>query len=150
VVGGFHTIPITSSDLVPLAYVTLAVKEGAMGRFSLDISAATDDLNGVEFKTGTIAVEAIPDEYGLEQNYPNPFNPTTSIRFAVGSGQSQSRMTLKVYNLLGQEVAVLVDEAREPGYYTVTWDASEVATGVYFYRLVAGDFSATRRMVLMK
>ncbi|UCE19406.1 MAG: T9SS type A sorting domain-containing protein, partial [Gemmatimonadota bacterium] len=58
--------------------------------------------------------------------------------------------TLKVYNVLGQELATLVDKVVEPGHYSVTWDASDVASGVYFYRLDAGEYSATRRMVLMK
>jgi hypothetical protein len=57
---------------------------------------------------------------------------------------------LRVFNVLGQEVATLVDEMKEPGYYTATWDASDMASGIYFYQLQAGDFSATRKMVLTK
>ena len=89
----------------------------------------------------------VPAEYGLAQNYPNPFNPVTSIEYSV-AGNVQA--TLKVYNVLGQEVVTLVDEVQEPGQYSVSWDAGDVASGVYFYRLNAGDFSATKRMVLMK
>jgi hypothetical protein len=89
----------------------------------------------------------LPVEYGLAQNYPNPFNPATSIAYSVAG---YVHTTLKVYNVLGQELVTLVHEVQEPGQYSVTWDASDVASGVYFYRLDAGDYSATRRMVLMK
>ena len=99
----------------------------------------------------------IPAEYHLAQNYPNPFNPTTSIQYSVVSDQSPPHITLKIYNILGQEVRILVDELKEPGYYTVTWDGKdysgrEVASGIYFYRLTVdgGQWSATKRMVLMK
>ncbi|UCE17138.1 MAG: T9SS type A sorting domain-containing protein, partial [Gemmatimonadota bacterium] len=89
----------------------------------------------------------MPLEYSLAQNYPNPFNPVTSIHYSVAGNV---RTTLKVYNVLGQELATLVDKVVEPGHYSVTWDASDVASGIYFYRLDAGDFSDTKRMVLMK
>ncbi|UCE20215.1 MAG: T9SS type A sorting domain-containing protein [Gemmatimonadota bacterium] len=89
----------------------------------------------------------MPLEYSLAQNYPNPFNPATSIEYSVAGN---ARTTLRVYNVLGQELVTLVDEVKGPGHYSVDWDASEMASGVYFYRLEAGDFSATKRMVLMK
>ena len=89
----------------------------------------------------------LPLEYGLAQNYPNPFNPITSIEYSVAGNV---RATLKVYNVLGQELVTLVDEVKEPGHYSVSWDAGALASGVYFYRLDAGAYSATRRMVLMK
>jgi hypothetical protein len=89
----------------------------------------------------------VPAEYRLAQNYPNPFNPVTSIEYSVAG---HVRATLKVYNVLGQEVVTLVDEVKEPGQYSLSWDAGDMASGVYFYRLDAGEYSATRRMVLMK
>lgn len=106
----------------------------------------------------------VPTEYSLAQNYPNPFNPNTTIHYSLPGverrAESGGRLmpvhtTLKIYNILGQEVRTLVDEAKEAGYYTVTWDGKDaygnnVASGVYFYRLTAGNFTATRRMVLMK
>ncbi|MFQ6031960.1 MAG: FlgD immunoglobulin-like domain containing protein, partial [Candidatus Zixiibacteriota bacterium] len=90
-----------------------------------------------------------PDDFSLGQNCPNPFNPTTSIQYSVMSDQFPSHVTLKIYNVLGQEVRTLVDETTEPGFYTVTWDGRDsfgngVASGVYFYRLTAGEFSQTR------
>ena len=101
----------------------------------------------------------VPTEYTLSQNYPNPFNPTTTINFQIPNSKSQSppHTTLKIYNILGQEVRVLVDEVKDAGYYTVTWDGMDgkgnsVPSGVYFYRLTVdrGQWSETRRMVLMK
>ena len=101
-----------------------------------------------------------PTEYSLMQNHPNPFNPTTQISFAIPAGVGPTtdhwpRVTLTIYNILGQEVKVLVDEVKEPGYYSVNWDGrdavgSDVASGVYFYRLDAGTFRSTKRMMLMK
>ena len=89
----------------------------------------------------------VPEEYVLVQNYPNPFNPETSIEFGL---PETGDVTVTVYNTLGQEVAVLVDEELDGGFYTVSWDAAGLPTGVYFYRIVAGTFNETRRMVYMK
>jgi hypothetical protein len=99
-----------------------------------------------------------PGAFELLQNYPNPFNPTTTIRFSVGSasgqgqadGRAQSPVRLSVYDLLGRRVAVLVDESRQPGIYSTTWNATGMATGIYFCRMEAGQFVATMRMLLLK
>ncbi len=85
--------------------------------------------------------------FALEQNYPNPFNPTTAIKFTVDSRQFT---VLKVYNLLGQEVATLVEGMKEPGSYQVEWNATVFPSGIYFYRLQAGNYTATQKMLLMK
>jgi hypothetical protein len=94
----------------------------------------------------------VPTEYILGQNYPNPFNPTTDISYQIADGVHPVHTTLKIYNVLGQEVATLVDEPKAAGFYTVAWDASGLSSGVYFYRLTVdgGQWSETRRMVLMK
>ena len=92
----------------------------------------------------------VPKEYRLVQNYPNPFNPITDIRYQIADSRYPVRTILKIFNILGQEVATLVDEEQEAGYYTVTWDASDLPSGVYFYKMNAGEFTAARRMVLMK
>jgi hypothetical protein len=89
----------------------------------------------------------IPDEYALLQNYPNPFNPRTSIRYAVSSVQF---ISLKVYDILGNEVATIVNEEKAVGYYEIEFNASFLANGIYFYRLQAGSFTETNKMVLMK
>jgi hypothetical protein len=81
------------------------------------------------------------------QNYPNPFNPKTGVRFQVGG---VSDVNIVVFDLLGREVAVLVNERRQPGTYEVTFDGSSMASGIYFYRLQAGSFVETRKMLLVK
>ena len=89
----------------------------------------------------------VPNSFSLKQNYPNPFNPRTMIEFALPKSE---RVLLTVYNLLGEEVTRLIDERIPAGIHQVTWDASNVASGIYFYRLKAGDFVRTRKMVLLK
>jgi len=88
-----------------------------------------------------------PRQFTLEQNYPNPFNPTTGIRYRVSG---VSTVELAVYNILGQQVATLVNEVKQPGIYTVQFDASRVPSGVYFYRMKAGSFTSTRSMIVLK
>jgi uncharacterized protein (DUF1501 family) len=93
--------------------------------------------------------------FALDQNYPNPFNPATRIGYTVGAVSSQqtavsSHVRLAVYDLLGREVAVLVDEVKPPGNYVVEFDGSGLASGVYLYRLVVGGFSETKRMTLVR
>jgi hypothetical protein len=93
-----------------------------------------------------------PTVYRLFQNVPNPFNPETTISFELPEG---TEVALAVYNLVGQRVRTLVQEARGPGRYRVVWDGRDdlghdVSSGVYFYRFKAGDFLATRRMLLVR
>lgn len=90
---------------------------------------------------------AIPEKYSLAQNYPNPFNPATTINFDIPVSGSVS---LKVYNLLGEEVAELVNGEMKAGSYTVDFDASRLSSGVYFYKLTAGSFTSVKKMLLMK
>ncbi|MCX6165123.1 MAG: T9SS type A sorting domain-containing protein, partial [Ignavibacteriae bacterium] len=97
----------------------------------------------------------IPTSYSLYQNYPNPFNPKTIIRYNISVLSSPhvlggDLVVLKVYNILGKEVATLVDEKQAPGVYEVTWDGSQYPSGVYFYKLTAGEFSDIKRMILIK
>ncbi|MDZ7625632.1 MAG: T9SS type A sorting domain-containing protein [Ignavibacteriaceae bacterium] len=83
----------------------------------------------------------------LEQNYPNPFNPTTEIEFVISeAGQT----TLKVFDVLGNEVSTLVNEQKAVGKYKVTFDASDLPSGVYFYTLQAGNYLNTKKMILLK
>jgi hypothetical protein len=95
-----------------------------------------------------------PSEFVLLQNYPNPFNPTTEIRYQIpevrGKQSEVSRVTLRVFDILGREVATLVDEVQEAGFKSVQWNASGVASGVYFYRLQAGGFAETRKLVVLR
>ena len=88
--------------------------------------------------------------FALEQNYPNPFNPATTIQYNIGGVVASTNVRLVVYDILGREVAVLVDETKAPGSYTVSFDGSHLVSGVYFYRLLAGSFAETRKLVLLK
>jgi len=88
-----------------------------------------------------------PSAFTLDQNYPNPFNPTTVIRYGLPTA---GLTTLKVYNVLGQEAATLVNEVQAPGTYTVRFNASSLSSGVYFFRIQSGSFSAVKKMVLLK
>jgi len=89
----------------------------------------------------------IPDVASLDQNYPNPFNPTTSIRFGI---PAKSEVTLDVFNMLGQRVAQLVNSEMNAGYHTIGFDASSLSSGMYIYRLQAGNFTATKKLMLVK
>ena len=91
--------------------------------------------------------QKIPTEYSLSQNYPNPFNPNTVIKFDV---PKESFITLKVYDILGREVVQLINEEKKPGKYQVTFNASKLSSGVYFYRLLAGSFVETKKLILIK
>jgi hypothetical protein len=90
---------------------------------------------------------ALPTKYALHQNYPNPFNPTTTIQFDLVEPQ---HVVLKVYNPLGQEVKELVNDDYDAGSYNIRFDASQLSSGVYFYRIVAGKYVEAKRFVLVK
>ena len=91
--------------------------------------------------------DILPTEFGLHQNYPNPFNPSTKITFALPKA---SRVTLTIVDALGRVQAVLLDGERPAGTYTAEWNAANLPSGIYFYRLQAGEFVETKKMVLMK
>ena len=88
-----------------------------------------------------------PTELNLEQNYPNPFNPTTTIRYGL---PARSHVTLTVFNTLGQQVAVLQNGEKDAGYHEVRFDGMNLPSGVYFYRLKAGSFTETKRLLLVR
>ena len=102
--------------------------------------------------TGLVSVEqlyngAIPEKYELSQNYPNPFNPITNIKFQI---VERGSVTLKIYDILGNEVTTIINKELEAGYYKYDWDASELASGVYLYRIRAGKYVETKKMLLLK
>lgn len=97
--------------------------------------------------TSTPIIQPVPGEYRISQNYPNPFNPSTTIAFSI---PTRSFVTLKVFDALGREAATLVSEALQPGSYLRQWNASGFSSGVYFYRLQAGSYTETKRLLLLK
>ena len=112
----------------------------------------TDNIVSVE--NGFSEVNPLVNEFSLSQNYPNPFNPTTKIHFTIPSRTEYSSVpqiaTLKVYDILGNEVAALVDEEKPAGNYEVAFDAGNLPSGVYFYQLIAGSVSETKKMILLR
>ncbi len=110
-------------------------------------------INGIAYgDTNTLVTvspigNSIPISYNLFQNYPNPFNPTTKIKFDI---PSNSFVSISIYNILGQQVSTLLNQQLEPGTYETDFDASSYPSGTYFYKLQAGDFVETKKMVLMK
>ena len=141
-----------------VGYIFLA-KNGASVQFTLsDASQPNSGMISVSQKTvswsppfiaptGVEVAGGAPVSFALLQNYPNPFNPSTMIRFQIAA---TSHVTLKVFDILGREVARLVDENREQGIYSVRFDAARLAGGVYYYTLNAGSYTQTRSMMLVK
>ncbi|HSD62776.1 MAG TPA: T9SS type A sorting domain-containing protein [Ignavibacteriaceae bacterium] len=106
------------------------------------------DLNGSSNYSNEVEVSIVaPTEFSLEQNYPNPFNPATLIKYSIPADQ---QVKLNVYNLLGQKVMTLVNDFRKAGQYEINFNASRLASGVYFYKLEAGNQSSIKKMILMK
>jgi len=94
----------------------------------------------------------MPQSYSLSQNYPNPFNPTTVIKYSIPekeNGEVQL-ISLKIFDLLGREIKVLVNEIQTPGNYEIGFNAADLTSGIYFYQLTAGDYKATKKMILLK
>jgi hypothetical protein len=89
----------------------------------------------------------VPSTFHLNQNYPNPFNPSTEISFSV---PKKGSVKIVIYDVLGNEIKTVLNDDREPGKYSITVDASALSSGVYFYRMISGDFTETRKMVLIK
>ena len=107
--------------------------------------------NAINFLRGTTGVNDdivnLPNTPSLSQNYPNPFNPATMIEFDL---PSKTEVSLEVFNILGQKVATLAEGVLDAGHHSITFDASELGSGTYFYRLDAGDHSETKKMTILK
>ena len=99
-------------------------------------------VTGVE-----VSLNQVPKKYSLSQNFPNPFNPSTSIEYVLAE---RSFTSLKIYNVLGEEVATLVSEVKSPGIHKAEWSADGFSSGVYFYRLQTRDFAQTRKLILLR
>jgi hypothetical protein len=134
---------------------TQACRVDASGNLYVAGTSQRDDFSNsaTVLKYAQVAVsvaegnEALPNSYSLDQNYPNPFNPSTTIRFAL---PKSGHVELKVYNTLGQEVVTLANEEKVAGTYSAQWNAGSIASGLYFYRLKAGEYSETKKLLLLK
>jgi len=139
VVNGERRIIIVGANWKP------ATATGALvtipGNFEITSVEVSDPAGNL------MKVTTVPSEFALAQNYPNPFNPNTNISFNL---PTDANVSLTVYNIAGEKVAELVNGQVKAGHHTVNWNASNVASGVYFYTIKAGNFTATRKMVLMK
>jgi len=109
--------------------------------------------NGLVLSTGLLNIginhigNSVPKQYLLHQNYPNPFNPVTNIKFDI---PQRSNVKISVYDILGKEISVLVNEELNTGTFEVNWDASNFPSGVYFYKIETEDYSESKKMVLVK
>lgn len=143
-----HEAPASNS---PTGHTYSWLDASVLNGVSYTYTLESVDLNGAHEVLGatnaTPGSESVVTEFGLAQNYPNPFNPETNITFSLPAA---SNVSLRVFNLIGQEVATLVNGAQTAGTHVVSFDGSNLTSGVYIYRLDAGEFSATRKMILMK
>jgi hypothetical protein len=130
-------VDAVSPDTIANLSGTIAIQQGSL---IWNYTIVSDPV-GVEGQN------PVPLEFSLAQNYPNPFNPFTIISYDVAAS---GLVSLKVFNTLGQEVATLVNETKAPGTYQAVWNAEGMPSGVYFYRMQSGSFTATRRMVVVK
>ena len=112
------------------------------------------NINGVYTEVDENNETFSPTKFSLEQNYPNPFNPSTTIKYSLSvvetRGGVSQHVTLKVYDILGREVATLVNQKQNPGNYKVTFDATNLPSGVYVYRMQSGNFTSSKKLILLR
>jgi hypothetical protein len=121
---------------------------------NISVSSFTYRLKQVDYdgsfeysKEVTVENSTLPDKYSLSQNYPNPFNPNTTIEFTIPKNEF---VTIKIYDVLGNEVTTLIKEELSAGLHKLEFNAIELTSGVYIYKLIAGSFTQTRKMILLR
>lgn len=157
--GSEETLTIPFDKFLQREGVSTALNPQQVRKISVVMEKRDNkDLSSIELEIKNIAFlgksgsdkskgETSPQEFKLAQNYPNPFNPSTMIEYSVANNEF---VTLKVYDVLGQEIATLVNELKAPGKYSARFDASSLSTGIYIYRIQSESFNATRKMILQK
>jgi hypothetical protein len=155
----FIIITVVLVPLISSSAQTIVIGNGAsiVVQLGADLCAGQvgnifGDLSGDGTECGMpvlveLEVELIPTEFALYQNYPNPFNPGTLIKYQV---PEKSFVSIRVYDLLGKELATLVNEEKSAGSYDVNFDAGQLSSGFYIYTIKAGNFTSTKKMILMK
>lgn len=158
--GSFSTHPLSSTSVPPGA-LSFHQGSGTVFTYPVLVAGTYDYQCDVHFGSGMVGsfdaqpitninsqpTFAQPTEYRLDQNFPNPFNPTTNIEFSL---ERKSQTSLRVFDLLGHEIEVLVNSELPVGTYHIIWNASQLPSGLYFYQLRAGNFLQTRKMLLVK
>jgi hypothetical protein len=135
-------VPVTKvSSSLEIYTDTISIFNNSINNPNERIIALTDIALGISDKN------YIPVEFELFQNYPNPFNPTTTIKFTI---PKHSFVTFKIYDLLGREISTIVNENMSRGIYELDFDGSNLASGIYIYRIKAGTFNSSKKFVLMK
>ncbi len=146
--AGIGVVKIFGFNIEVLTSYSTASYAGTMRNFALKSQSSILILDFPALSTPIQKLDSsIPTEFQLLQNYPNPFNPTTNIRFDL---PKESNVTLKVYNVLGQEVAKLIEKVMPAGHLSVNFDATKLSSGLYIYRLQAGDFVQAKKMLLLR
>ena len=128
-------------------YYTFTDKNLQTGNYKYRLKQVDFNGNFDYFELEGSVIIGIPDKFSLSQNYPNPFNPVTNLEFGIPELGLES---IKVYDAVGSEVETLVNEIKEPGYYTIKFNAANLASGAYFYRMTAGEFVAVKKFVVLK
>jgi|WetSurMetagenome_2_1015567.scaffolds.fasta_scaffold219497_2 hypothetical protein len=151
-----ESLPRNPAQMMNLKAFRISVVTKSGGRIYLG------DVVPMGTMTDVWRAPAAPQGFALEQNYPSPFNPTTTLRYSIGvdsreppaprgtAGLSATKVSLVLYDLLGREVAVLVNEMKPPGRYYARWDAAGLPSGVYLCRMTAGHFTETKKMILAR
>ncbi|MCH6575327.1 MAG: T9SS type A sorting domain-containing protein, partial [Bacteroidetes bacterium] len=146
--GHFFSSSFSQNKIVEFDENDNYVQTITAGNLQVPRSIAFEQLNPVTSVDDEITVA----EFELDQNYPNPFNPTTKIKFTIPSVVSSFslRTTLAIYDVLGNQVALLVNEEKAAGNYEVNFNADKLTSGIYLYKLTAGNFTANKKMILLK
>ncbi len=152
--GSFGLVKDQPVDIIAAYHFSKG--ESSLQSVALGLEKAQELINNFFPDSSNGHENDLPKEFKLEQNYPNPFSakggPATTISYAIPSVETRHALSvqLAVYDILGRKVATLVNEKQAPGKYYVKFDASKLSSGVYFYTLRAGEFTATKKMILMK
>ncbi len=138
---------LTQTHTVPSIFTSASLKDSYGNTITLPDYSGVTCFYYSRLVTGISSRNAHEETFALSQNFPNPFNPSTEIRYSI---PVTSHVTLKLFDILGREIRTLVNTSQNPGTYSVTLNAQNLASGVYLYRLITGDFSATKKLVLVR